>query len=109
MPEFYRRAQCFVFPSVYEGFGLPTLESLASGTPVVLADASCSREVGGDLAIYCQPGDVNSLVESITLATSKDWVEKIRSEGPQRAKEFTWDFVAEQTAEIYKQLVKSKQ
>lgn len=109
MPEFYRRAQCFVFPSVYEGFGLPTLESLASGTPVVLADASCSREVGGDLAIYCQPGDVNSLVESITLATSKDWVEKIRSEGPQRAKEFTWDFVAEQTAEIYKQLVKTKQ
>ena len=105
MPEFYRRAKCFVFPSVYEGFGLPTLESLASGTPVVLADASCSREVGGDLAIYCEPGDVQSLIDSVEKATSIDWVNRIKRDGPARAKEFTWDFVAEETAKIYKNLV----
>lgn len=104
MPEFYRRAKCFVFPSVYEGFGLPTLEALASGTPVVLADASCSREVGGDSAIYCEPGDIDSLVDGILTATSEMWVNQIKAKGPERAREFTWDLVAEQTANIYKKL-----
>lgn len=109
MPEFYRRALCFLFPSVYEGFGLPTLEALASGTPVVLADASCSREVGGDLAIYCEPGNVESLVAGIQKAISADWSTKIKTQGPLRAREFTWDSVAEQTAAIYKQLLLRKQ
>ncbi len=105
MPGFYRQAKCFVFPSVYEGFGLPTLEALASGTPVVLADASCSREVGGDLAVYCEPGDIDSLVEGILSATSQEWANAIREKGPERAKEFTWDLAAEKTANIYKKLM----
>ncbi len=61
MPEVYRRARVFVFPSLYEGFGLPTLEALTSGTPTVLADASCSREIGGDAALYHVPGDSGDL------------------------------------------------
>jgi glycosyltransferase involved in cell wall biosynthesis len=109
MPEFYKRAECFVFPSVYEGFGLPTLESLASGTPVVLADASCSREVGDDLAIYSEPGSIGSLVAAIKLASTADWAEKIRVEGPLRARIFTWDAVAEQTANVYKDLLARRQ
>ena len=105
MPLFYQRASCFLFPSVYEGFGLPTLEALASGTPVVLADASCSREVGGDLAIYFEPGSVQGLVEAIGQARAKDWRQRIKLEGPNRAKEFNWDSVAEKTAMLYKQLL----
>lgn len=105
MPLFYKRASCFLFPSVYEGFGLPTLEALASGTPVVLADASCSREVGGDLAIYFEPGSVQGLAEAIGQARAKEWRELIKLEGPLRARAFNWDSVAEQTAMLYKQLL----
>jgi glycosyltransferase involved in cell wall biosynthesis len=102
MPEVYRRARAFMFPSIYEGFGLPTLESLAAGTPAVLADASCSREVGGSVALYFSPGDVDDLVATLRLAMSPDEQARAAVEGPARGHEFTWDRVAAMTADLYR-------
>ena len=102
MPEVYRRARAFMFPSIYEGFGLPTLESMAAGTPAVLADASCSREVGGSVALYFAPGDVDDLVATLRLAISPEEQGRAAVEGPARGREFTWDRVAAMTADLYR-------
>lgn len=108
MPEVYRRAAMFVFPSYYEGFGLPTLESLAAGTPTVLADASCSREVGGDAAYYFRPRDVDELVVRLREAMSVAGRETVRAAGPAHAREFGWDRVALATADLYRVIARSE-
>jgi glycosyltransferase involved in cell wall biosynthesis len=104
MPEVYRRARVFAFPSIYEGFGLPTLEALSSGTPTVLADASCSREVGGDAAIYFAPQDVDDLVDKLVDGLAPAAREFANSAGPARGRLFGWDRVASKTAELYRSL-----
>ena len=104
MPETYRRAAVFLFPSLYEGFGLPTLESLAAGTPTILADASCSREVGGDAALYFEPANRDQLVDRIREALSPSASEDAQLRGPARAREFGWDRVAQMTADLYRSL-----
>jgi glycosyltransferase involved in cell wall biosynthesis len=106
--EIYRGAEALVFPSRYEGFGLPTLEALAAGTPVVLADASCSREVGGDAALYFPPGDVDALIARITEAIAPSHTAVIRSAGPARAALFSWDRTAALTADVYRRVADSQ-
>ena len=108
MPEIYRRAAAFLFPSIYEGFGLPTLEALASGTPTVLADASCSREVGGDAALYFEPRDVADLVAKLEQALSSDGANQAADQGPRRGREFSWSHVASMTAQLYRSLFDEK-
>jgi len=105
MPALYRDAAVFVFPSRYEGFGLPTIEALAVGTPVVLADASCGREVGGDLALYFPPGDVAQLAAQVRRVLAGEAVERSRTEGPGHARRFDWPTVARRTAEVYRELL----
>ncbi|MDP9028521.1 MAG: glycosyltransferase family 4 protein [Actinomycetota bacterium] len=100
----YRRAAALVFPSRYEGFGLPTLESLAAGTPAVLADASCSREVGGSAALYFTPGDRDELVARLREAMSPEFAASLRARGPARAAEFSWDRTAALTADVYREV-----
>jgi glycosyltransferase involved in cell wall biosynthesis len=102
MPEVYRRASAFMFPSIYEGFGLPTLEALASGTPTVLADASCSREVGGEAALYAAPGDVADFTAQLRIALSPGVTMRAAREGPSRARTFNWDDLASATAAVYR-------
>jgi glycosyltransferase involved in cell wall biosynthesis len=104
MPEIYARASAFVFPSIYEGFGLPTLESLAAQTPTVLADASCSREVGGDAALYAAPGDVDDLVAKLREAMTAGEHKRVKVDGPARGRLFSWDHVASQTADLYRSI-----
>ena len=98
--EIYRRAEAFLFPSRYEGFGLPTLEALAAGAPTVLADASCMREVGGDVAEYFTPGDPAALAEAVGRAVASAGAR--RPLGQARAREFTWSATAAQTAAFYR-------
>jgi glycosyltransferase involved in cell wall biosynthesis len=104
MPEVYHRAQAFLFPSVYEGFGLPTLESLAAQTTTVLADASCSREVGGGAALYAAPGDVDDLVAKLREAMTPEAQQRVLIEGPARGRLFNWDHVASLTADLYRSI-----
>ena len=103
--EVYRRAEVFLFPSEYEGFGLPTLEALASGAPTVLADASCSREVGGNVALYFAPGDVEDLVQKTREAMTNKIKKRTLELGPARARTFTWDRVAKMTAALYRDVL----
>jgi glycosyltransferase involved in cell wall biosynthesis len=106
LPSLYRSADVFVFPSRYEGFGLPTLEAMACGTPVILARSSSHPEVGGNAAAYFAPGDCEALaheVESVLSDTVRR--ETMRRAGLSRARSLTWRSTAEQTLEFYREVI----
>lgn len=97
-PALYAGAAAFVYPSRYEGFGLPILDAWAAGCPVVLARASCFPEIGGDAAEYFELDDAKSLVAAIERAKKRMTVEK----GRQRLKGFSWEKCAAETAAVYR-------
>lgn len=105
-PALYRMATCFVYPSYYEGFGLPVLEAMASGTPVIASSATCLPEVVGDAGLLVDPYDVNDIAAAIeTLLNDNQLRERLRTKGKLRAQQFTWEKTAEQTAEVIRRLV----
>lgn len=90
-PLVYNLATAFVFPSLYEGFGLPPLEAMACGTPVITSLAASLPEVVGDAAILVPPADINALAEAMyQIITSQDLRESLRTKGLIRAKNFNW-------------------
>lgn len=98
----YKNAELFVFPSLAEGFGLPPLEAMAHGTPVLSSSASCMPEVLGDAAIYFDPKNVGELAEEIDAAlNSPDELKQMRQAGPKQAAKYSWRNTAEQTLEVY--------
>lgn len=102
LPAWYAGALAFVFPSRYEGFGLPTLEAMASGTATVLADSSSHPEVGGDVARYFPPGDAQSLRHVLAEILGDERLRATLSrQGVARAAEFTWAATARTTAAAY--------
>lgn len=99
--DLYRAADVFVYPSLAEGFGLPVVEAMACGTPVVASDIEALREVGGDAAIFVPPGDVATFAREIERVLDDDATREALCEaGPQRAARFTWENAAERTAEV---------
>ena len=101
----YRLASVFVFPSLYEGFGLPPLEAMASGTPVVTSNQSSMPEVTGDAAIHVDPYDVGSIVGGIRrVLTDPELAASLRQRGPARAREFSWAQSVEKTRSVYQQV-----
>jgi glycosyltransferase involved in cell wall biosynthesis len=103
MASAYAHATVFAFPSRFEGFGLPALESMASGTPVVLADATSLPEVGGEAALYFEPGNVEQLRAQIERVLGDQTLrELLVARGLARAANFTWSRAAERTAEVYR-------
>jgi glycosyltransferase involved in cell wall biosynthesis len=103
LAHLYSRAQAFVFPSLYEGFGIPILEAFACGCPVLLSNRSCLPEVGGDAARYFDPESVSSLVENLTeVIEDKALADDMRTSGLNRLKLFSWDNTARKTIESYK-------
>lgn len=99
----YAGATAFVMPSRHEGFGLPLLEALAAGAPVVAARAGSLPEVGGDIPWFFEPGDPAALTRSILAAQSADPARL--EEGRRRAREYTWDRTARLTAEAYRSVL----
>jgi glycosyltransferase involved in cell wall biosynthesis len=98
----YRLAAVFVFPSLYEGFGLPPLEAMASGTPVVTSNTSSLPEVAGDAAVLVDPYDVGSIVDGIErVLTDQTLADELRRKGPLRAREFSWERSVRKTKELY--------
>jgi glycosyltransferase involved in cell wall biosynthesis len=101
----YRLAAVFVFPSLYEGFGLPPLEAMASGTPVVVSNVSSLPEVVGDAAVLVDPHDVDSIVDGLRLVlTDPARAEEMRRKGLERAREFSWERSVARTLDVYKRV-----
>ena len=113
MPEttlavMYRLAGVFVFPSLYEGFGLPPLEAMASGTPVVTSNLSSLPEVTGDAAVLIDPYDPSAIADGIhRVLTDEDLRRDLREKGLARAQQFSWEQSVRRVREIYAQAAAS--
>jgi glycosyltransferase involved in cell wall biosynthesis len=95
-------ADGFVFPSLYEGFGLPVLEAMARGVPVACSDAASLPEVAGDAALLFDPHDTAAIAAALErLLAGGPEVERLRHRGFERAREFTWQRTARMTLEVY--------
>jgi glycosyltransferase involved in cell wall biosynthesis len=101
LARLYRGATCLVYPSLYEGFGLPVLEAMASGTPVVTSEQSAPAELAGDAAILVNPLDVDAIAAGIEEAVARR--DELRAAGVARAESFTWEAAAHATVEVYRE------
>jgi glycosyltransferase involved in cell wall biosynthesis len=99
----YAHAAAFVFPSRYEGFGIPILEAFACGCPTLVANASCFPEIAGDAALYFEPTDRDSLRDQLCrLLTDEDLRATLRTKALARAQTFTWEATAQRTVTTYR-------
>lgn len=106
LPILYAAADVFVFPSFYEGFGVPLIEAMACGTPVVCSDWELFHEVCGDAAVFADPRRPEALADAVARVLSDlALAEELRQRGLERAKMFTWRRTAEETLRIYKELL----
>ena len=102
LPLCYNAASVFVYPSLYEGFGLPPLEALACGTPVVASNASSVPEAVGDAALLVDPRDTAGLAEALAVALDDTALrQRLRTDGLAQARRFSWRQMAEQTHAVY--------
>lgn len=106
LPLWYNGAEAFIYPSLYEGFGLPPLEAMACGTPVLVSTASSLPEVVGDAGLQVAPDDVDGMTEAIQrLLDDSDLRVSLRQRGLERARRFSWERMARETASLYGQLL----
>jgi glycosyltransferase involved in cell wall biosynthesis len=105
-PAIYQQALALIYPSVFEGFGIPLLEALYSGLPIISSNTSSLPEVGGDAAIYFDPHDYIALADCMTqVATDPVLVETMRSKGFAQAENFTTQKCADSVMQVYKKLL----
>ena len=107
LPSLYKNAECFVLPSLYEGFGLPVLEAMQYGCPVLVSNVSSLPEVGGDACLYFDPENADEIAQKIDLVISdekqrKEMIEK----GKIQVKKFSWEKTAKQTLQVLEELAK---
>ncbi|MCH7579534.1 MAG: glycosyltransferase family 4 protein [Chloroflexi bacterium] len=108
LPALYAGATFSVFPSLYEGFGLPVLESMASGTPVLTSNVGATAEVAGDAAVLVDPYDVDAIADAIArLLDEEELRVRLRTLGLERASQFSWDRTARETLAVYERLLAS--
>lgn len=102
LPALYQSAACFVFPSLYEGFGLPALEAAASGTPVVASNVTSLPEIMGEAALYVNPENAASMAAGIKLVlANKETRDRLVSLGRARARRFSWESAARAHLQVY--------
>ena len=107
LPTLYNCADLFVYPSLYEGFGLPPLEAMACGVPVITSNTSSLPEVVGEAGIMVDPTDVNSLCENMyNLLRDRELWYNMSNKGLERSKLFSWENTAKQILEIYDETLK---
>lgn len=109
LPALYAGAALFIYPSIYEGFGLPPIEAMASGVPVIVANKSCLPEVCGDVARYVDPDDVEGFAESIAHSLfDAEWRSQSAHAGRERARLFSWDRCVDGTISVYRNVINSR-
>jgi len=102
----YAQAAIFAFPSLDEGFGMPVLEAMAAGTPVVTSNRSALPEVAGDAAILVDPEDIDALGQALRNLTGKcDLRDELSRRGKERARRFTWEKAVVETWNLYRELL----
>lgn len=108
LPLFYNGAEALLFPSLYEGFGLPILEAMACGTPVITSNASSMPEVGGGAAYYVNPEKTEEIVQGIgKVLNDRRLRERMIKEGLKQINKFSWEKAAKQMVEVYKSILES--
>lgn len=107
--ELIRNARAFVFPSSYEGFGLPVLEAFALNTPVLTSNVSSLPEIAGDAALLVDPEDKDALVKGLErIVFDEPLRTRLRSNGQAQAKKFTWTKAAQETIAVYRRIQSTK-
>lgn len=105
--KIYNLAEATIVPSHYEGFGLPVIESMACGTPVICANNSSLAEIGKNAAVFCNSHDPKDISDKIryVMQASKDQKLKLSKKGRDRSRNFSWTKVAQQTIDVYKSVL----
>jgi len=102
----YNMASVFVFPSFYEGFGIPVLEGMACGVPVITSNVSSMPEVGGDAAIYFNPYDEKDMADKIRMVLDNEQLRDVMvKKGLEKVKEYSWDKCARETLKVYEEVL----
>jgi len=110
LPIIYNLAKVFVYPSIYEGFGLPPLEAMACGTPVITTAVSSMPEHVGDAGILIPPQDEKALTNALQkLINDSTLQEELSNKGPERASQFTWKRTAQETIKVYQSVLTAQQ
>lgn len=106
LANLYKYAEVFIYPSQYEGFGLPPLEAMYYGTPVICSDTSSIPEVVMDAALQFNPNNIDSMADAFNKILSDDGLRKeLAVKGKKREREFSWDRCAKDTIEVYKKVM----
>jgi glycosyltransferase involved in cell wall biosynthesis len=106
LPAFYRAASAFAYPSLFEGFGIPPLEAMACGTPVVTSNTSSLPEVAGDAALLIDPYDDEGLANALLRIVNDEPLRALlRERGIEQSKKFTWRNAAEKTLQLYREAI----
>ena len=104
-PAIYQLATCLVYPSLFEGFGIPVLEALCSGLPVITSNTSCLPETGGDAACYIDPANAEQIADAmLRIANGSIPVEQIKEKGFRQAEKFLPRQAATSVMELYRKL-----
>jgi glycosyltransferase involved in cell wall biosynthesis len=104
LPALYTQAGLLAFPSSYEGFGLPVLEAMGCGTPVICSKSTSLPEVSGDAAVIIDPADTTGFAKAIdTILTDQGLGQQLREKGFQRARQFTWESTVKEHIKVYQE------
>jgi glycosyltransferase involved in cell wall biosynthesis len=104
LAQLYRKAVAFIFPSLYEGFGIPLLEAMACGCPIIASDIPSTREVAGDCPIYFIPTEMDDLLNAFEIVLTEGRNSARVEKGFERIRHYSWDKAAQQTLEVYRSL-----
>jgi len=106
LADLYFNAQCFIFPSLYEGFGIPALEAFSCNCPTILSNVSSLPEVGGDAALYVNPENENDILTQVEkFVNNPNLRNEYKIKGLKQAEKFSWDTMASKTLEIYQSIL----
>jgi len=109
LPDLYAGSRCFVFPSIYEGFGLPVLEAMACSAPVVAGNRTSIPEVAGDSALLVDPTNVAAMAEAMNrVLSNKAYRDELRAKATGQAAKFSWQRTARETRRVYERVLKAK-